>query len=68
MTPLATVFYWVVGGELTMCLIVLAAMLIRRLYYNHVARKWCRILMGLEEIPSEDKSRTKKTPRKKEDV
>jgi len=51
MTPLATVFYWVVGGELTLCLIVLAAMFIRRLYNNYVARKWCRILMGVEEIP-----------------
>lgn len=51
MTPLATVFYCVVGGELTLCLIVLAAMFIRRIYYNHVARKWCRILMGLDEIP-----------------
>lgn len=54
MTPLATVFYWVVGGELTLCLIVLAAMLIRRLYNNYVASKYIRMMdaeawMGWDE-------------------
>jgi len=54
MTPLATVFYWVVGGELTLCLIVLAVMFIRRLYNNYVASKYIRMMdaedwMGWDE-------------------
>lgn len=54
MTHSAMLFYSIVGGALALCLIVLAALFIRRLYDNHVASNLIRMMdaedwMGWDE-------------------